>query len=52
MCRDLDARGVKYVMVGGVPVVPQGFSAPAKQASLFEQCLEMNRQAAVRPTQK
>ncbi len=47
-CRELDARGVKYSVIKGVPVVQQGFSAPRTERNLFDQCLELNRQAVVR----
>ncbi len=47
-CRNLDARGVKYAVVGGVAVVQQGFASKVKGENLFEQCLEMNRQAVLR----
>lgn len=47
-CSDLEARGVKFTVVNGVPVAQQGFSRGAKGENLFEQCLEMNRQAVVR----
>jgi hypothetical protein len=50
-CSDLDARGIKYTVVNGVPVAQQGFKAAVKGENLFEQCLEMNRQAVVRSPQ-
>lgn len=48
MCRDLEARGVKYSIVRGLPVVQQGFVRAVKGENVFEQCLEMNRQAVRR----
>lgn len=47
-CRGLDARGVKYTVVSGVPVIQQGFAGTVKGENLFEQCLQMNRQAVMR----
>lgn len=48
-CRELDAQGLKYVVVNGMTVIQQGFSPSEGHQDLVEQCSELNRRAVMPP---
>ncbi len=48
LCRELNAQGAKYLVVGGMAVIQQGFLRATEDIELLVQRSEANRQAIVR----
>lgn len=48
LCRELNTQGAKYLVVGGMAVIRQGFLRATEDIDLLVQRSEANRQAIVR----
>ncbi|MBM3854528.1 MAG: nucleotidyl transferase AbiEii/AbiGii toxin family protein [Verrucomicrobia bacterium] len=48
LCRELNAQGAKYLVVGGMAIIQQGYLRATEDIDLLVQPSEENRQAIVR----